>query len=309
MYKTTLLLGIAIASPSAFAAVITPTSDPLVLASELLSGSDVKKTIGDGQIGTFENLVLRGANNTQLVLDRGIVLSSGYLTGLPNSNTITSYGSDTGGNGDALIDTFPIDYFKQGGNLSNDAAVIRFRFNAPNNVNGVTMRFVYASEEFPEFSGSQYADGFAFARSETVNGVKQDVNYAILPDGNPVSLLKQNNNIHFMANDNSAVADIEFDGITRILTVKAPVTAGAIEDFTLVVADTGDHVYDSAVFVSSLSFFNDPNVDFSVGSVAIEDNPASTGFQELTLVPLPSSAWFLVSGVSTLFVCFGQRRT
>ncbi|MGR8931793.1 MAG: choice-of-anchor L domain-containing protein [Gammaproteobacteria bacterium] len=308
MYKTTILVGLAILSPQGLAAVITPTNDPLSLASELLSGSEVKKTIGDGQIGTFENLVLRGANNTQLVLDRGVVLSSGYLAGLPMSNASTSYGSDTGGNGDALIDAFPIDYFNRGGKLSNDAAVIRLRFNAPNNVNGVMARFVYASEEFPEFSGSQYADGFAFARSETVNGVKQDTNYAILPNGNPVSLLSQHDNIHFMANDNSTVADIEFDGLTRILTVKAPVTAGATEDFSLVIADTGDHVYDSTVFVSALSFFNDPGFDFSVGSVTIEDNPASNGFQEFTLVPLPSSAWFLISGISTMFVCFGRRR-
>ncbi len=308
MYRTTILLGLAITTPSAGAAIVTPTTDATALANELLIGSDVSKTIGDGQIGTFENLVLRGANDTQLVMDRGIVLSSGNLAGLPSSNTSTGYGSDMGGNGDSLIDTFLDTSQTRGGNLSNDAASIRLRFTAPNNVNGVMARFVYASEEFPEYSGTQFADGFAFARSETQNGVKQDVNYAIFPDGTPVSLLDQNANIHFMANDNSSVADIEFDGLTRILTVKAPVTAGATEDFTLVIADTGDHFFDSAVFISALSFFNEPGIDFSIGTVAIEDNPASNAFQELTSVPLPGSVWFLLTWVTALFVNINRKR-
>ncbi|MDD1620621.1 MAG: choice-of-anchor L domain-containing protein, partial [Methylococcaceae bacterium] len=181
------------------------------------------------------------------------------------------------------------------------APLIRFRFTAPLNVTGVTASFVYASEEFPEFSGTQFADGFAFARSETLDGVKQDVNYAILPNGNPVSLLDQSTNIHFMANGKPNdpnvphVADLEFDGLTRILTVKAPVTPGAAEDFTLIVADTGDGIYDSAVFVSALSFFNDPGFHFTIGTVTTQDNPEFKEFS--ATVPLPNAAWFFLTGL------------
>lgn len=303
MYKTSILLGLAISASPALAVTITPITDRGLLAGELvagqqLAGNDIRIQGAAGQIGTFDNLVLHGAHNTQLVLERGVVLSSGNLNGLPTSNTVSSYGTDFGGNGDGLINGFPITKFNRGGGLSHDAAVIRFRFNAPDNVNGVVARFVYASEEFPEFSGTQYADGFAFARSETANGVKKDVNYAILPNQNPVSLLDLSTNIHFMANNLSSVADLEFDGLTRILTVKAPVTAGAQEDFTLVVADTGDGIYDSAVFISPLTFFNNPGFNFAIGTVGLEDNPASNRFQEpLAAVSLPTTAWFFLSGL------------
>lgn len=312
MYKASILLGLAISASPALAVTITTTTNPDLLAGELLAGAQIKTTEGAvGQIGTFQNLVLNGANSTQLVLDRGVVLSSGNLNGLPSSNTASSYGTDTGGNGDGLINAFPIEKFNRGGSLSHDAAVIRFRFDAPANVNGVVARFVYASEEFPEFSGTQYADGFAFARSETVNGVKKDVNYAILPNGHPVSLLDQNTNIHFMSNNQSSVVDLEFDGITRILEVRAPVTAGQQEDFTLVIADTGDGIYDSAVFISALTFFNDPGFNFNVGTVTIEDNPASNGFVEPfpISVPLPASAWFFLTGLAGFVANIRRKKT
>jgi len=300
MNKTALIIMLAASTAPAFGVTITPTTDASRLVGSLLTGAEIKNIEGVGQIGIFENLVLRGANSTQLLLEGGVVLSSGYLAGLPTSNTVGYFGTDTGGNGDGLINAFPIEKFNRGGSLSRDAALIRLRFDVPDNVTGVMARFVYASDEFPEFSGTQYADGFAFARSETVNGVKQDVNYAILPNGKPVSLLDQSTNIHFMtngdANDPSvaSVVDLEFDGITRILEVRAPVNVGAKEDFTIVVADTGDGIYDSAVFLSALTFFNDPNIDFSYGTVTIEDHPS---FQELTAVPVPASAWLLFSGL------------
>lgn len=316
MDKISVLIGLAISASPALAVTITPTIDPTVLAGELLAGAEIKAIAGDGQIGTFSNLVLHGANNTQLALDKGIVLSSGYLNGLPTSNTTNGYGTDTGGSGDQLINAFPVDKFNHGGKSSSDAALIRLRFIAPDNVTGIVARFIYASEEFPEFSGTLFADGFAFARSETVAGVKQDFNYALLPNGNPVSLLDQSTNIHFMSNGSAddpnipSITDLEFDGITRILEVRAPVTAGQQEDFTLVVADTGDGIYDSAVFISALSFFNNPGFNFKVGTVTIEDNPASNGFQEpLAAVPLPATAWFFLSGLIGWLAAIRRRHS
>ena len=324
MNKISILLGLAVSVSPAWAVTITPITDSTQLAGELVAGTvldsskDIKIEGAAGQIGTFENLVLHGAKGTSLELANGIVLSTGDLNGLPTSNTVGYYGSEPlGGNGDGVINAFPIEKFNRGGSLSHDAAVIRFRFDAPTGVTGVVARFVYASEEFPEFSGTQYADGFAFVRSETTaNGDKKDVNYAILPNGDPVSLLDQGTNIHFMANGNAnnlnvpGVVDLEFDGITRILTVKAPVTAGAKEDFSLVIADTGDGIYDSAVFISALTFFSDPGFDFSIGSVALEDNPASNGFVEPAPLhaPLPASAWFFFSGLAGLLASIRRNK-
>jgi hypothetical protein len=114
------------------------------------------------------------------------------------------------------------------------------------------MEFVYASEEFPEWSGTQFADGFVF--------FVDNINYAALADGRPVSLLRQEDNIHFMTNGDPvdptvpAVAELEYDGLTRVLELTAPLTAGVRNHITIAVGDTGDEIYDSAVFLSSLRF-------------------------------------------------------
>ena len=96
------------------------------------------------------------------------------------------------------------------------------------------------------------------------------MNYAKLPDGRPVSLCSQNDTVHFMINgdwSDSSVAQvnpIEYDGMTRVLELTAPLNPGHRQTITIVVADTGDEIYDSAAFVSSLRFITgdvpiDPN--------------------------------------------------
>lgn len=312
-------MALAMMASTASAATIDAVNfeNPDVLLQELLPSSlkaKLKQLEGPGQIGVFSNLVLHGEQNSQAVLDRGIVLSSGYLSGLPNRNSSASFGSNTGGAGDSLIDTLPT----LTANSSTDAASIRFSFTAPDNVNGMVARFVYASEEYPDFAGTAFADGFVAARKETIAGQKKDTNYAIFPNGKPVSLISQASNLNFMANGSltdpkvPVVADLEFNGISRIFELRLPVTANAQEDFSLIIADTGDHFYDSAVFISAFRFFNDPDFDFSVATVRAEDNPLYIPFSSpapsptppsaLASVPLPGSAWLFGSGLLGLII-------
>ena len=312
MYKLWATLGLAAMASTASAVTITSSFDSdqqlaNLLEANLLPGFganiDPDKLEGLGQIGLFENLVLTDQQGHQLSLDKGIVMSTGYLAGLPDYNSDSAYGSEgTGGNGSGIINQFPVQKFR-GGGLSNDAAEIRIEFTAPNDATGLIARFIYASDEFPEFSGSQFADGFAFARKEG----NKDVNYAIMPNGQPVSLFEQDSNIFMMTNGDAYVsdvhqfADLEFDGLTKILELRAPVTAGQKEVFKLVIADTGDDVVDSAVFMSAFTFFNDPDFDFSVGTVKVEDNQAAKEFAAAPSVPLPSSVWLFLTGLVGLF--------
>ena len=312
MYKLWATLGLAAMASTASAVTITSSFDSdqqlaNLLEANLLPGLganiDPDKLEGLGQIGLFENLVLTDQQGHQLSLDKGIVMSTGFLADLPNFNSDSMYGSvGTGGNGSGIINQFPVQKFR-GGGLSNDAAEIRIEFTAPSDATGLIARFIYASDEFPEFSGTQFADGFAFARKEG----NQDVNYAILPNGQPVSLFDQDSNIFMLTNGDAYVsgvhqfADLEFDGLTKILELRAPVTAGQKEVFKLVIADTGDEVVDSAVFMSAFTFFNDPDFDFSVGTVKVEDNQAAKEFAATPAVPIPGSVWLFLTGLVGLF--------
>lgn len=212
---------------------------------------------GQAQAGLFDELVLHGQNDTTLTLGPGVVLTSGFVTGLPTTNTSGSYSNITHTGGNNYFRDFPAQTgsSRHGGRLDeNDENSLIFDLDVPAGVQGVTLQFVYASEEFPEWSGTQFADGFVFL----VDGT----NYATLPDGRPVSLLREDDNIHFMTNGDPfnslipAVANIEYDGLTRVLQLTAPLTAGSRNTITIAVGDTGDEIYDSAVFLSSFQFLH-----------------------------------------------------
>lgn len=106
------------------------------------------------------------------------------------------------------------------------------------------VRYVFASEEYPEFVGSQFNDVMAVY----VNGK----NCAFVPGTTtPVSV----NTINFKTNsayyiDNSTGAagyHTTMNGLTVPLTCSVPVTPGQSVVVRIAVADTSDSIYDSAV--------------------------------------------------------------
>jgi hypothetical protein len=106
------------------------------------------------------------------------------------------------------------------------------------------VRYVFASEEYPEFVGSQYNDVMAVY----VNGK----NCAFVPGSStPVAINTINagtNSQHYV--DNSAGAagySTTMDGLTKPLTCTVKVSPGVPVTVHIAVADTSDGVYDSAV--------------------------------------------------------------
>lgn len=106
------------------------------------------------------------------------------------------------------------------------------------------VRYVFASEEYPEYVGSAFNDVMAVY----VNGK----NCATVPGTNtPVSI----NTINYMTNsayyvDNTTGAAgyaTSMDGLTVPLTCSVPVTPGQPVTVRIAVADSSDHVFDSAV--------------------------------------------------------------
>jgi len=238
----------------------TPNVNPQSLISNTLIGggcyavSNVTAKGNSSAKGTFTG----GAQNIQL--SSGVVMSTGNVNILsgPNLAGDTDGGFGTPGydpNLDALV----------AGNLY-DVNVIEFDFVPTGSM--VEFEYVFGSEEYCEYVGSEYNDVFGFFISGPgINGVK---NLAVLPGGTtPISVNSINHDVNtqyyvnnstnflscnFMGWSASNYAEVELDGWTKPLKAVANVQPCQKYHIKLAIADVGDGLYDSAVFLKANSF-------------------------------------------------------
>jgi hypothetical protein len=252
---TATILAIATSTQSAQAATISITNNASELVAKLLgtsSGITVVGTptlIGDpSQSGIFSD----GNTGTRLGIDSGIILSTGRA-----ANAIGSYNTNVRGDlfntpGDAQLSGLITD-----GSPTVDAASLTFNFTT-NTGNLYFLNYVFASQEYPEFVGSQFNDIFAFF----IDGV----NVARIPGTNtPVSINTINGGGNVAAsNPNLYIPNVnntrtlEFGGLTVPLTAQAINLSPGIHSFKLAIADVADAKLNSAVFLSSNGISSTP---------------------------------------------------
>ncbi len=226
----------------------TTAGSPTAMVQNVLLGqgitvSNITFTGASSQIGSFAY----GGGTPNLGLPAGVILSTGNINDGTGSNTSTSAGVDFNRGGDATLDNVVQ------GSGTFDAAVLEFDF-VPQSSN-VSFRYVFASEEYPEFVGSQYNDVFGFFISGPGIGGQQNI--ALIPGtGTPVAI----NNVNQGAfpqyyRDNTGGGATEYDGFTAVLTTASiNVTACQTYHIKIAVADVGDGIYDSAVLLEASSF-------------------------------------------------------
>jgi hypothetical protein len=208
--------------------------DPTALAA-MLAGSGV--TIGNATFrgaaaaaGTFSG------GQASVGIDGGVVLSTGEAVDVAGPNSDTARSTDNQQPGDTALDALVAPY------QTFDAAVLEFDVTPTAATIGI--RFVFGSEEYPEFVGSAYNDVLAIF----VNGVNC-ANY----NGRPVSVNTINKSVNaslFIDND-SGVRDTQMDGLTVPLDCVANVNPGVPNHVKIAIADTADSVYDAAVFLAA----------------------------------------------------------
>lgn len=222
------------------------------------------------QFGRFTNA------NSNLPLNSGILLSTGYADDLNNVNTNLDQGFTSnhpnppancmGGiceEGDDDLN------FMLGDTISRDAAVLEFDFIPE--ADTVRFRYVFASEEYNEYVCSQFNDIFAFL--VTGPGLT-NYNVARVPNSNfPVAINTVNNGQPGIAGssgncsapfgslnfsqyfiDNVNGSFVQFDGMTVALEAVIPVRPCETYHIKLAVADVGDAQFDSGVFLEMGSF-------------------------------------------------------
>ncbi len=190
---------------------------------------------------------------TQLGIGAGLLLTSGHAPG--TTNTVTWDGADNSSisgfyNGDNDIDAVVNTVFQT---QSYDATTLSFDFAVTDpTATSVSFDLVFGSDEFPEWV-DQYVDSAIVM----VNGV----NYALFNHDpmHPLSVVSSNLAAGYFQDNGSNVLPIEYDGVSLVLKIVAPILPGGVTNHIKIgIADTGDHIYDSGIFLSNFSAGNIP---------------------------------------------------
>ena len=272
-------------------------------------------TTGAGQIGEFSN-----GNTTNLGLTSGIVMASGDVSTLAGPAS-AFWSTDMGGAGDALLTNLA-------GASTYDAAILEFDFMPMDNI--ISFRYVFGSEEYLEYVNSGYNDifGFFISGQNPGGGNYTNQNIALVPgSSNPVSI----DNVHtgsysqyYVNNEGIGGTTIVLDGFTTVLTAQASVVACTPYHIKIAIADAGDHILDSGVFLEANSFSTDAIdiiVSYTSGSTAAEgcsqaivtvtigNPPAANLPVNFTVTGTATAADFTTSIPTSVTIPAGQTQT
>ena len=196
----------------------------------------------------------------------GVLLTTGNISNAigPNSSTsiTTDFGTTSLDPQLTSIASGPV----------HDAAILEFDFVPTSD--SLKFRYVFASEEYPEFVCSSFNDVFGFFISgpDPAGGSYVSQNIAIIPGTTlPVAINTVNPGIagsasgggsctslayssYYFDNSMPPGATVQYDGFTVPLTARAAVTCGQTYHIKIAIADVGDGAYDSGVFLEAGSF-------------------------------------------------------
>ena len=204
--------------------------------------------------GTFSN-----GTSTCINLNTGIVLSTGNLANIGLAAGIQSFGPNfsnqmCGGNGPVNSVCCNDPQLNSLESLADyDCCILEF--DVVPACSTLQIRFVFGSEEYPEFVNSDYNDAFGFFVTgvNPAGGSYTNTNVATLPNGAIASIDNVSpvtNSAYYINNQNCT--NISLDGITTVLTSTINVSPCQTYHFKLAIADAGDPIYDSGVFVDFL---------------------------------------------------------
>jgi gliding motility-associated-like protein len=220
-----------------------------------------------GAIGTFNSA------NANVGIENGIIMTTGTINPGPNGpygpNNQPNAGMDNGAGGYPPLTAL-------GGTTTFNAAILEFDFVPFSDT--VRFEYVFGSEEYPEYVGSQFNDVFAFfITGPGLNPAGE--NMAIIPGtGQPVAINNVNaglNNQFFVNNGdgnqapfNSSPFYIQYDGFTKPLQAVSRVQCGQTYHLIIAIADVGDAIFDSGIFLAanSLSSEQPVSVDYTLSS-------------------------------------------
>jgi hypothetical protein len=293
-------------------------------ATQLLLGNSSGVQIFNPQFtGDYRQLGYFTNAGNHIEINEGIILSTGdarisqlhnrkwpppcnYNNGYLNDGTVLNVGHIFGAEvsvGSSLNDD---DLKELATGSIYSPAVLEFDFIP--NAEGTSFEFIFASDEYNEFVGTNYNDVFGFFISGPgINGpfLNNGINLALVNNTDPISINTINNltNAQYFienrcagpytgppANSNCFPCpepEFQYDGFTRKLTVLINnLECTELYHIRLAISNVSDDKYGSAVFIKAGSFTN----NFITGPITAMPDPVCEG-QPLTLTVQGNSAY------------------
>lgn len=197
----------------------------------------------------------------------GVILSTGNVRDITNSDgsTDTNQSDHTGTThglpGEAGLST-------QSGAATHDAAILSATFIPDGDF--ITMRFVFSSDEYSDVDNATAGDNFGI----WVNGIY--IPATITESGRIGTDTVNNTSNQYLYKENARDEfNTEMDGLTRVLSFKAPVNAGAPNTIKIAIADGAVTGQDSNLLIAGDSI--------QTGVLAFDDTVVLTGNQPVVL--------------------------
>jgi gliding motility-associated-like protein len=229
---------------------VTATTLVNSLIGQGMTVSNITLNCTQGAYGTFTN-----GNTTNMGITNGIMLTTGQCTNAMGPNNSPSAGTC---NNTMFADPQLTAIEPQ---ATNDPCILEF--DVVPQCNNLQIRFVFGSEEYPEFVNSGFNDAFGFfvtgpGGPACTPNFYNNTNVATLPNNTTiVSIDNVNPNTNSMYYfDNTGGATIQYDGFTVVLTRNIALCPCSTYHWKLAIADAGDCIYDSGVFLDFLACSN-----------------------------------------------------
>lgn len=244
---------------------------------QIISGVDPAQLVQDEFIGSgirVKDIRFKGADEAigkftykgeALGLKGGVILSTGRAADAAGPNNSAKTGTAFNKPGDLTLKRY-----NMGG--SYDAAVLEFDFMG--NKDSVTFSFVFATEEYNDFVGTEYND--VFAAFIIGPGFRSGKNLASLPGtaNTPITINtvngRDNNHLYVDNNQFNKVGqpvqtkldnlnpelhqNIQYDGMTVALNVGCRIVPRQVYHMRITITDVDDDMYDSAILLGKSSF-------------------------------------------------------
>ena len=254
----TILTALLTATVSAEGQMLFKSKSSRGLVEELLPRNSFGITILNTHFQANPNSIATFVSaSDKLPIQSGIIMSTGMVSWAGYPNDSPSSGCAMFTPGDSRLE-------KIAGARTSDAAILEIEFVA--NTDEVSFEYFFASEEYPEYVNKGVNDVFAFF----IEGPGFDTLYNIakLPTtGEPITVdhvnAERNSEFYIenkpwrgysIDNPGTSLASVfQFDGMTTLLEAKAKIQPYTAYKLTLAIADVGDNIYDSGVFIKSRS--------------------------------------------------------
>jgi len=240
-----------------------------VTASNItINGNPVTANAVQGNVASFTN------TNPAFPISSGLLLTTGNAIAAQGPNNSTNLSNNLPATASVASD--PHLNILAAGTVTN-GVVLEFDFIPTGDT--LNFRYIFGSEEYPEFSPSTFNDAFGLflwgpgiTGPYALAGYANGANIATIPGGIPVTINNvgdASNTQYYVFNDNGSTYGnaIQYDGTTVLLTAAASVQCNQTYHIKLAISNVSDQAYDSGVFLEANSFSSNV-VDVAVATVS-----------------------------------------